>query len=337
MSMSQEEIESLMNGLDFEDEESTEPASEEDITESNVSEDDMNELISQTEDINPVSNDGITSEESVDDLLSSIEKVEESSNVEEETNIDDIFKELDSSEVSKEAVDDVVDPVLENTNQTSAVDESDVNELINETVSSEDNSTSNNQNEVDPEKWADGKIQKGIFPLPAENDTKVVNQLSEVANDSEEKVSKIFDVLSNILDYNNDVQTDVNSLSGFNDKQIQMLTSLNQKFPNIEVFDSNLTQAQEMGNYINNISNKLNESNNEIFQAMELMQFNDINRQKIERVMSVIRKLSIYLNNLFEDDGSTQEIAVAKHIHGDGTEDLLGDQDLESLIDEFNK
>ncbi len=32
-----------------------------------------------------------------------------------------------------------------------------------------------------------------------------------------------------------------------------------------------------------------------IFQGMELMQFNDINRQKMERVMSVIRKLSIYL------------------------------------------
>jgi hypothetical protein len=71
---------------------------------------------------------------------------------------------------------------------------------------------------------------------------------------------------------------------------------------------------------------------------MELMQYHDINRQKIERVMSVIRKLSIYLNNLFEDEGSHDEIAVAKHIHGDNdTDDLMGDEDLESLISEFNK
>ena len=46
----------------------------------------------------------------------------------------------------------------------------------------------------------------------------------------------------------------------------------------------------------------MNDEDTQIFQAMELMQFNDINRQKIERVMSVIRKLSSYLNNLFEDD-----------------------------------
>jgi len=70
---------------------------------------------------------------------------------------------------------------------------------------------------------------------------------------------------------------------------------------------------------------------------MELMQFNDINRQKIERVMSVIRKLSTYLNNLFEDDNSHKEIVVAKHISGDNGSDLMGGDDLESLIDEYSK
>ena len=40
------------------------------------------------------------------------------------------------------------------------------------------------------------KIKKGYSLLPAEKDTKVVNQLNQVANDSEEKVSQIFDVLS---------------------------------------------------------------------------------------------------------------------------------------------
>ena len=66
------------------------------------------------------------------------------------------------------------------------------------------------------------------------------------------------------------------------------------------------------------------------------MQFNDINRQKIERVMSVIRKLSSYLNNLFEDTHQ-KELPVAKHIQGDtDTDDLVGD-DLDKLIAEFNK
>lgn len=116
-----------------------------------------------------------------------------------------------------------------------------------------------------------------------------------------------------------------------------MLSSLNQKFPNIEAFKMNLEQAQEMGTHIADVNEKLNDGNTEIFQAMELMQYHDINRQKIERVMSVIRKLSTYLNNLFEDEGNRQEVVVANHIHGDNTEDLVGDDDLEALIAEFNK
>ncbi len=82
----------------------------------------------------------------------------------------------------------------------------------------------------------DSKIDSGVFPLPVEEDTKVVNQLSAVANDSEEKASKIFDVLSNILDYNNAIQNDVKILNDFSEKQVAMLSSLSQKFPNIEVF-----------------------------------------------------------------------------------------------------
>ena len=43
----------------------------------------------------------------------------------------------------------------------------------------------------------------------------------------------------------------------------------------------------------------------------------------------------LYLNNLFEDDGSSKDVAVAKHIHGDATDDLIGD-DLDKLIAEFS-
>lgn len=90
-----------------------------------------------------------------------------------------------------------------------------------------------------------------------------------------------------------------------------------------------------MSDSLKKLKGILNSEDLEIFQAMELMQFNDINRQKIERVMSVIRKLSMYLNNLFEDDGATKEVAIARHIHGDDTNDLIGD-DLDKLIAEFS-
>ena len=183
--------------------------------------------------------------------------------------------------------------------------------------------------------WTSSRINEGVFPLPAEQDTKVVNQLTQVANDSEEKVSQIFDVLSLTLDNNNELRTFIKDFETFINSQSALLGSLNSKFPNIKVFDEHLSNANKVSDSIKNLKSMINAEDSEIFQAMELMQFNDINRQKIERVMSVIRKLSSYLNNLFEDNSPQKDIAVAKHIHGDSTDDLIGD-DLDKLIAEFS-
>lgn len=380
MSMSQEEIESLMNGLDFgnddAEEETTEETSE-DVNESNsdekMSEDDINDLIAQTEDImseeKEEKSDEKVSEDDIDELLA---QAQQTSSTEEDTkasdeSLDELLNSLgdEKNDISTEQTSSD-EEILENIDKTEAsTDEADEedsevsDESIDELLASIDGITddgSDAKDEPEPEpvkeepkkeskvkqenddKGIDDKISKGLFPLPVDDDTKVVNQLSIVANDSEEKATKIFDVLSNILDYNTEIQNDVQALASFNEKQLSMLTSLSKKFPNINAFKQNLEQSQMMDKHIQDINDKLNSGNTEIFQAMELMQYHDINRQKIERVMSVIRKLSTYLNNLFEDAGSHTEVAVAKHIHGDNdTADLMADDDLEALIAEFNK
>ncbi|MBI3873814.1 MAG: hypothetical protein HY307_02205, partial [Arcobacter sp.] len=70
------------------------------------------------------------------------------------------------------------------------------------------------------------KINKGIYPMPVEKEHKVVNQLNEVAEDSEEKASQIFDVLSFILDENDIIQTESGKVSSFIDSQIKLLETL---------------------------------------------------------------------------------------------------------------
>jgi hypothetical protein len=180
------------------------------------------------------------------------------------------------------------------------------------------------------------KIDEGIYPLPVEKEHKVVNQLNEVAEDSEEKASQIFDVLSYILDQNDVVQRGNSGATEFIDSQIVLLDTLSKKFPNVEVFAQNMQKAQETKTALEEINNAINDENNKVFEAMELMQFHDINRQKIERVMSVIKKLSNYLNGLFEDDSAKPEVQIAKHISGDSTESVTED-DLDSLIAEFNQ
>ncbi|MDD3008734.1 MAG: hypothetical protein RBR70_03650 [Arcobacter sp.] len=317
MSMSQEEIEALMNGLDIADDETE---AEEVSQPVKVNTKEIEELLSQTEDIKDEIDD--KSEDIIDDTVVSINEIKNNSENDafiKNSEIEDLLKDIESSS------EPMVEEVAEKTP-----------EIKIEEIKTESNEKNISRSEDDIVKdWTSSKINEGVFPLPAEKDTKVVNQLTQVANDSEEKVSQIFDVLSFTLDNNNEIRKVFKDYDNFINSQVNLLNSLSTKFPNIKVFDGYLNSAKNTKESLKSINNLLNEEDNQIFQAMELMQFNDINRQKIERVMAVIRKLSLYLNNLFEDDGNSKEIAVAKHIPGDDSDDLIGD-DLDKLIAEFS-
>ncbi len=357
MSMSQEEIESLMNGLDIAEDSASEVASEGDALEDTivaepapveeviseepapveepaspepVSNDEVDELLASIEDNAPEPD---ASEGSIDDLINNLEKEVESST-----------EQADSSDsaVSTDDIDELLASIdnVEESSSVSDVDSSDIDELL----SSIDGVEEEKPAEVAPSAPevesnarydVEDQIQKGVFPLPADQESKVVSQLSAVANDSEEKASKIFDVLSYILDENSAIDGSVKKLEEFMEAQENVLQTLNAKFPNVDVFSTNLELLNSLKDEPKAIRDRLNNENNELFSAMELMQYHDINRQKIERVMSVIRKLTIYLNNIFEDDNSHEEIVVAKHIAGDSTNDLVGDEDLDALIAEF--
>lgn len=222
---------------------------------------------------------------------------------------------------------------IENINPESSIKEE--NKEQNSSKKDESENKNVDKDEIVKE-WSSSKINEGVFPFPAENDTKVVSQLSQVANDSEEKVSQIFDVLSLALDNNNDIRKKIKGFEEIAVSQMAFLNLLCDKFPNVSQFNEQLEKINQLQLDLKDLKTLLDNEDVHIFQGMELMQFNDINRQKIERVMSVIRKLSLYLNNLFEED-APKDIPMAKHIHGDtGTEDLVGD-DLDKLIAEFNK
>ena len=296
MSMSQEEIEALMNGLDIVEDKS-EPEAVEIEEPVKVDTKEIEELISQTK---------------------SIEGIEEGIRVLPNTDeIESLLKDIESTNVSEDKKE------IEDLESNMSLD----NFPKHENKINEDDIVKN---------WTSSKINEGIIPTPAQSDTKVVSQLTQVANDSEEKVSKIFDVLSLALDNNGIIRDNFKDCEKSLSSQALLLNNLIQKFPNIKIFSEHLENINKISSSIKNLNNVLNDEDSSIFQAMELMQFNDINRQKIERVMFVIRKLSLYLNNLFEDDGDPQFTPVAKHIHGDTNDDLAGD-DLDKLIEEFSK
>jgi hypothetical protein len=47
--------------------------------------------------------------------------------------------------------------------------------------------------------------------------------------------------------------------------------------------------------------------------------------------MSVIKKLSGYLNGIFEDTSGKDEVQIAKHISGDSN-DIVSSDDIEAMI-----
>ena len=353
MSMSQEEIEALMSGLDIEDDATD---SEESSEKTKVNTQEIEELLAQTEDYKKVDSKSKSEEDSrvtIDDSKDIISKKEESrvktDEIEQllhdiETNSSSKFEEEDEEDSLEDLDLDSLDKLEDEVKPEEQVDlknltveeapkiEVKENSLIEKDISEKKETRSDEDVAKD---WTSSRIEEGVFPLPVEKDTKVVSQLNQVANDSEEKVSQIFDVLSLTLDNNNELRNSIKSMESFIASQTSLLESLNNKFPNIEVFEEHLNNIKTVSTTLNNLKQQSSTEDAQIFQAMELMQFNDINRQKIERVMSVIRKLSMYLNNLFEDDGTASNVAVAKHIHGDHSTDLAGD-DLEKLITEFS-
>ena len=301
MSMTQEEIEALMNDT------MGEAASED-----NQSIDDL------LAGIDGIIDDGDSKDEdlfdgSIDDLLAGIDGITDSHSASqdvEDIDIDDLLAGIDgiTSSQPEEVKQEVVAPKATPKEQTKNDDDDSISK----------------------------KIDKGIYPMPVEKEHKVVNQLNEVAEDSEEKASQIFDVLSYILDENDMTQRELSTITSFIEAQIQLLTTLNDKFPNVSVFAQNLESSLQAKTAIDAINNSLENENNKVFEAMELMQYHDINRQKIERVMAVIRKLSLYLSGLFEDDSNKPEVQIAKHISGDSSQ-TVSDDDLDSLIAEFSQ
>ncbi|MDN5080929.1 hypothetical protein [Aliarcobacter butzleri] len=311
MSMSQEDIEALMSGLDIASDGNSEQT-EETIEPAKVNTKEIEELLSQTEEIKD-KDDTTKVQESIE---TSVANIPNEDNANKNNKINEIENLLNDIEINspKELVSS-----SENVKK----------------IQDDDNKSDRSEDEIVKD-WTSSKINEGVFPFPAESDTKVVTQLSQVANDSEEKVSQIFDVLSLALDNNNELRKAFKEYDSFITAETNLLVSLNNKFPNIKIFDEHLKNIHTVKDSLEKLKVLLNDEDMHIFQGMELMQFNDINRQKIERVMSVIRKLSIYLNNLFEDDGKTTNLPMAKHIHGDETEDLVGD-DLDKLIAEFSQ
>ncbi len=380
MSMSQEEIEALMNGLDIsENENSTSDDTSLDEKDSeNMSEDDIANLIAET-------NLSTKNEESSDSTSESPEELEETDNTEKmsDNDIDALLNSLENepeeeSTVSSDEIDSIINGIVsedekndelekKSSNNESenneTVDTSEIDDLIAglekdkdvESESSDDDYLKDldlnfdaesiddldkvdvkEESQEEPELETTSSKKRGNNVVNVEQ-INIPNQLGEVANDSEEKATKIFDALSYILEDNEELRKTTKTLDSFIQSQYKMLEMLNQKFPNVKEFSENLESVKELLEKPKEIQSRLHNRDKELFETMELMQFHDINRQKIERVMGLVINLSRQLNAIFDDESNSVNLPGATHLPGDTSNDLVNNDDLESLIAEFGK
>lgn len=175
-------------------------------------------------------------------------------------------------------------------------------------------------------------------PPPPTTEHKVVHQLDDVTRDSEVKAVETFDKLELINNAGMDIEDGLAKIEKFVKSQESMLQKLHEKFPDFHTFSQKLEEVAEVKGVIETLSNAVQDVSNASLEAMDIMQYQDIHRQKIERVINVMRALSRYMSSLFEgkvDDA--KRVSSAVHIQGDNTENVVNEEDIEALIANFGK
>ena len=192
-----------------------------------------------------------------------------------------------------------------------------------------------NENEELSESADEAQNEEKVLPPPADDKHRVVAQLDEVTKESEEKASQVIDLMDEISESVSGANENLNEVLHFFEHQKELFTKLANKFPGIKTFRQELEQIDEMIEKVKASIKSNEETQDKVMTAMEIMQYQDIHRQKIERVINIMRALIKYMNKLFEgkveDD---KRVKSASHIHGDESESV-SDEDIEALLEQF--
>lgn len=123
-----------------------------------------------------------------------------------------------------------------------------------------------------------------------------------------------------------DLVAELGSVTSDSEKKAsEVFDKLDQVLALVDKSDENPETYKEVNAEIRNI----------IFETMSVMQYQDIHRQKIERVINTMRSISQIMNHSL---GSVTGFAPsAKHISGDkDTDDVMDNDELEALIKQMN-
>ncbi|MBL0708370.1 MAG: chemotaxis protein [Sulfurimonas sp.] len=191
----------------------------------------------------------------------------------------------------------------------------------------------------------EGEIPKGYsedtshhWPLPATDENKMVHQLDDVTKESEEKATEIFDIIEGISSDLMEKEENLDKIKEVVASNIELFKTLSKKFPDVEAFKEQLEKNESALAESTNALETLQNAGDSIMNVMDIMQYQDIHRQKIERVINVMRALAKYMNTLFEGKVDDENrVSSAQHIVGDTHNDIASTDDIEALLAQFSK
>ncbi|MDP2076738.1 MAG: chemotaxis protein [Sulfuricurvum sp.] len=175
-------------------------------------------------------------------------------------------------------------------------------------------------------------------PPPPTDDNKMVHQLDDVTKESEEKATEIFDLIEGISNDLTDSENTVEEVNSVLDANIALFETLCTKFPHVEAFKTQLAQNQDAKKKNSSLKDMMETNIDTVMNIMDIMQYQDIHRQKIERVINVMRALSTYMNHLFSSKvDDAKRVTSAVHLPGDSTTDIVNSDDIEALLASFGQ
>jgi len=163
-------------------------------------------------------------------------------------------------------------------------------------------------------------MSEEVVSLPSiGKDDKVVDQLDQVTRDSEKKASEVFDKLELLMNHAQNINNIATELS-------------------VLVKKSKIKNKEPYTKLLDELTKTADQSLDEVMNAMDIMQYQDIHRQKIERVINIVRALNNYMNSLFSSNIKDEDrVSSAQYIAGDDKEDVLSDDEIEKMLKEFAK
>ncbi len=179
------------------------------------------------------------------------------------------------------------------------------------------------------------QVSDAVMAPPADDEHRVVDQLDDVTRESEEKASEVFDKLDEMASISSHITTYGEEQATLIQKNIEIFEKLSLKFTDIETFSIALEENKRLLEQSQVVIEASQKIDGIVAETMNIMQYQDIHRQKIERVVNVMRALSNYMQSLFNssmDDAKRSTTAVTID-----SSDGVNEEELEALIDSFSK